>query len=269
MSKGQKWYVVWEGRNPGIYLTWAECRREVDGFPRAKYKSFTKPEAATIAFQRGWRTGNLSTSEITKQVAKNPPTSAKSKTPGKKRAGAKTTDAKRSTVDVDIYCDGACEPNPGPSGSGIALYRQGELDSLYLGLYAAKGTNNTAELNALHQALMLAKEAIAAGESVRIWADSMYAIKCISVWAHGWKKRNWKRPNGDPVKNPDIIAPAHELYVEIKKKLSLRHVKGHAGIEGNELADRMAMRATMEKQPNFVRYYGKLDVSEILKFKKG
>ncbi|HNE30499.1 MAG TPA: RNase H1/viroplasmin domain-containing protein, partial [Saprospiraceae bacterium] len=37
MSK--KFYVVWEGHQPGVYADWAEAKKQVDGFPAAKYKS--------------------------------------------------------------------------------------------------------------------------------------------------------------------------------------------------------------------------------------
>ena len=62
--------------------------------------------------------------------------------------------------DVKIYCDGACEPNPGNAGSGIVVYRAGKLAELWYGLYHPMGTNNTAELNALYHALRMAEAEI-------------------------------------------------------------------------------------------------------------
>ena len=47
----RKFYVVWVGREPGIYEDWDDCLAQVDGFPGAKYKSFTDQTAATIAFR--------------------------------------------------------------------------------------------------------------------------------------------------------------------------------------------------------------------------
>src|SRR5574341_666395 len=38
MPRAQKYYVVWKGRAPGIYKTWAECERQIKGFPDADYK---------------------------------------------------------------------------------------------------------------------------------------------------------------------------------------------------------------------------------------
>ena len=39
MAKG-KVYAVLRGRNPGVYSTWAECEKQVKGFPNAAFKSF-------------------------------------------------------------------------------------------------------------------------------------------------------------------------------------------------------------------------------------
>lgn len=251
----RKWYVVWVGRAPGIYPTWSECERQVKGFPRAKFKSFTSEPEAKQAFNG------------VGQAKSAPKPSAPTKRATTKRTAVAPKALK--AVDVEIFCDGACDPNPGPSGSGISLYRQGVLSSLYYGHFSSIGTNNTAELLALYEALSLAKTAIAAGDRVRIRADSQYAIKCISVWAKGWKKRGWRRPKNEPVKNLDIIQPAYELYCEVAADIELTHVKAHAGIEGNELADRMAMKASMEQQVAFVQYHSAMDVKAILGFQRG
>lgn len=41
-----KYYVVRKGRNPGIYLTWEECKKQVDGFSNAEFKSFSSESEA-------------------------------------------------------------------------------------------------------------------------------------------------------------------------------------------------------------------------------
>ena len=48
----KKFYVVWQGKTPGIYRTWAECKEQVDGVS-AKYKGFASLAEAEIAFKRG------------------------------------------------------------------------------------------------------------------------------------------------------------------------------------------------------------------------
>lgn len=39
-SSFQKYYAVRRGRNPGIYLSWTDCKLQVHGFAHARYKSF-------------------------------------------------------------------------------------------------------------------------------------------------------------------------------------------------------------------------------------
>ena len=54
MSKQKpKYYVVWQGRKPGIYLTWDECKAQVHGAEGARYKSFPTMEEAEKAFEGG------------------------------------------------------------------------------------------------------------------------------------------------------------------------------------------------------------------------
>ena len=169
---------------------------------------------------------------------------------------------------VTIYCDGGCTPNPGKAGSGVAVYRSGELSELWYGLYESMGTNNTAELGALYQSLLLAQKEVINGNAVEIKCDSMYSINCIQTWAVSWEKKNWTKKGG-PIKNLDIIKEAYYLYNDIKKDLKLSHIKAHSGFEGNELADRMTMYTIQEKSEAFVKYSKKIDIAEILKMRAG
>lgn len=158
-----------------------------------------------------------------------------------------------TTVDtISIYCDGACQRNPGKSGSGLAVYIGSEKNpQLFFGDYQEKGTNNTAELNALLYALKLAAKTNC--DNVTILTDSKYSMDCISVWAYGWSKKGWTKKGGE-IKNLEIIQPAHFLYNQLKHRVSLKHVKGHAGIEGNEFADRMAGMAIVNKNKDYIEF---------------
>lgn len=49
-----KYYVVWVGHSPGIYDSWAECRRQVQNYPQAKYKGFASQQEAAAAFREGY-----------------------------------------------------------------------------------------------------------------------------------------------------------------------------------------------------------------------
>jgi len=170
--------------------------------------------------------------------------------------------------DVTIYCDGGCTPNPGKAGSGVAVYRAGEVSELWYGLYESMGTNNTAELGALYQSLLIAQKELEAGNSVDVKCDSMYSINCIKVWAISWEKKAWTKKGGE-IKNLEIIKESYYLYNKIKNNITLTHVKAHAGLEGNELADRMTMYAIEKKDEEFVQYEKKIDIDEILSMSHG
>lgn len=40
LAKGKKIYAVKKGKTTGIFMTWEDCKAQVDGFPGAEYKSF-------------------------------------------------------------------------------------------------------------------------------------------------------------------------------------------------------------------------------------
>jgi len=170
--------------------------------------------------------------------------------------------------DVTIYCDGGCTPNPGEAGSGVAVYRNNELSELWYGLYEEMGTNNTAELGALYESLLLAQKEAENGNAVEIKCDSMYSINCIKTWAVSWEKKGWTKKGGE-IKNLEIIKLAYNLYNSIKKDVKLSHIKAHAGFEGNELADRMTMYTILEKSESFVKYDKEINVADILKMRAG
>jgi len=225
----KKYYVVWKGRETGIFTTWAKCKSLVDGFAGARFKSFATLEEAESAFGK-----------------KEKSTAPKAKTKiVKKSSKLKSVPLSQEQIDampfeVKIYTDGACEPNPGEAGTGLAVYENNKLTELWYGLYQSFGTNNTAELHGLNQALLLAKEKLATGSSVGIFCDSKYSIDCITKWASGWEKKGWTKSGGE-IKNLDIIKPAYSLYQDISSQITIHHVNGHVGIEGNELADRMSL----------------------------
>jgi ribonuclease HI len=246
----KKFYVVWSGRKTGVFTDWPTAHGYVDKFPGARFKSFPSQAAAEQAFQAGRPAA----------VGKRP-LSARPAMP----ASAKIHSA---TTGLQIYCDGACDPNPGKAGSGIAVYRDGVLAQLWYGLYNASGTNNTAELNALYHALLMAEAAIDAGEPAQILCDSTYSINCVSKWAAGWEKKGWTKPGG-PIKNLSVIQAAHGLYARVEPQLQLIHVSAHVGTEGNELADRMAMFAVESGCEELRRYDATIDIPAILRMRAG
>lgn len=253
----QKYYVVWKGRETGVFNDWSTCKKHIDHYPGARYKSFKTKAEANTAFKGS--SGSSSSDFSGSQSTIN------------KKPGIKTYTAaeiKDLEVDTKIYTDGGCEPNPGQAGSGIAVYRDEEISELWYGLYNSNGTNNTAELNALFQAMLMAKDEINQGRSVVIFCDSKYSIQCITQWAFGWEKKGWKKAGGE-IKNLVLIQDMFALYKELKAKLQILHVNGHVGVEGNELADRMSILAIEKQDPNFVRFSGIIDVEQLLAKRSG
>jgi ribonuclease HI len=247
----KKFYVVWRGVKTGVFHDWPTTLALVDGFPGAQYKAFPTLAEADAAFRGG-----------------APPRNQGGNAGGKPRV-ARTDHADAvAAFDTVIFCDGACEPNPGKAGSGMAVYRAGVLASLWYGRYNPAGTNNTAELNALLQALMLAKLEIDADRTVQVRSDSSYGLNAVTKWAAGWKKRGWRKAEGE-IKNLEIIQLLHALYLEIEDDVNLKHVSAHVGIEGNELADRMAMLAVERGELEWREFTGPFDIDKLLKMRAG
>jgi ribonuclease HI len=53
MQKKTKTYVVWKGRKAGIFASWEECARQVQGYPGARYRAYASRAAAEKAFRLG------------------------------------------------------------------------------------------------------------------------------------------------------------------------------------------------------------------------
>jgi ribonuclease HI len=142
-------------------------------------------------------------------------------------------------VPVTIHTDGACVPNPGPGGWG-ALLRYGERELELCGGEAGTTTNNRMELTAPIKAL----EALQRPSIVHIYTDSTYVRSGITKWVAGWGRNGWLTSAKQPVKNVDLW---QELVAAAARHTVEWHwVKGHAGDEGNERADRLAARGLVE-----------------------
>lgn len=252
----QKFYVVWVGKKPGIYTDWDSCKSQVAGFAGAQYKSFkTRAEAeAALAADPKDALGK-----------KSKPAPKKGPSAGPLTLGAE--DVVLVQADTKIFTDGGCEPNPGKAASGLAVYRGGRLEELWFGLFNPNGTNNTAELNSLHQGLLMAEKELEAGSSVAIFCDSKYSIQCITRWAFNWQRNNWQRKDGE-IKNLALIQEIFAVYRRVRAQVKVWHVNGHVGVEGNELADRMSIHGIDAQEVDFVRFAEELDLSEELDLKK-
>ena len=147
-----------------------------------------------------------------------------------------------TTKEVIIYTDGACRGNPGEGGWGAVIRYKAHEKQLFGG--ESDTTNNRMELMAAIKAL----NSLTRSCDVSLTTDSQYVRRGIMEWMADWKKRNWKTAARKPVKNKDLW---QQLEKATKQHTIKWHwVKGHAGHEGNELADQLANRGIDERINN-------------------
>ena len=74
--------------------------------------------------------------------------------------------------------------------------------------------------------------------------DSQYVKNGITTWIKGWKAKGWKTADKKPVKNQDLWVQLDALNEGLN--IDWIWVKGHAGIEYNEICDQLC-KAEMDK----------------------
>lgn len=167
MGKKPKFYVVWQGNEPGIYDSWSACQQQIKGFPGAKYKSFSSEAEAREAF------------------ASNYFDHIKKSSPKKKISSSSNIDIKKDTWSVDAACSG----NPGLmeyrgvyTDTAEEIFKQGPFK---------KGTNNIGEFLAIVHALALLKKM---GDDKRvIYTDSRTAM----AWVRNKKVKTMLKQDED------------------------------------------------------------------------
>ncbi len=141
--------------------------------------------------------------------------------------------------EVTIYTDGGCSGNPGPGGWGVVVIFNGEAKQLSGGENFT--TNNRMELMAAINALSVVKNTPAfSGLNITVNIDSQYVKNGITLWIKNWKQKGWKTADKKPVKNQDLWILLDELNSSLNVKWNW--VKGHAGIEYNEICDELCQK---------------------------
>ncbi|MGW8482422.1 RNase H family protein [Microbacterium sp. NPDC055903] len=145
---------------------------------------------------------------------------------------------------ITAAADGSALGNPGPNG--WAWYID---DANWAAGGSPHGTNNQGELQAV---LELLRATAQSDEALVILCDSKYVIDSITKWMPGWKRRGWRKADGAPVLNRDLMEALDEAMSG--RDVRFQWVKGHAGHDLNEAADERANGAAkayqQKREPN-------------------
>lgn len=183
-----KFYVVWKGFQPGIYTTWPDASRQVEGYAGARYKSFGSLAEAEAAYA----------GSAFDFIGK--PASPSTRPP---------VELESMGVNLDGFAvDAACAGVPGPMEyRGVSLKTGQEL--FRMGPYE-EGTNNVGEFLAIVHALALLKKQNRPG--IPVYSDSLNAI--------GWVARKTCRTKLIPTERNK---PIFDLLTRAVKWLKENH----------------------------------------------
>ena len=265
-SLSVSYYVVNKGFTTGIYTSWSECKKQVDGFTNPIYKKFDNEKDA-LAFHN---------------LELNSNQFIQTKTKIKKETNEKEIDEKETQIKEEksnfknityIFCDGsAIHKNYKSIKCSFGLYiinpfenelkdskdskdsKDFEKGISVSQLINETGTNNLAELSAVLYGLKyIEKNNI--NKSCFV-CDSKYAINCITVWSNNWKKNDWMTSKKTKVENLEIIQEILNIYERLLKnnfEIEFKHVNSHQtkpkNVEksfdyflwfGNDMADKNA-----------------------------
>lgn len=131
--------------------------------------------------------------------------------------------------------DGSALNNPGPAG--WAWYVD---DHRWAAGGWPLGTNNMGELMAV---LDLLRQTASVEDDLLVLCDSQYVINSLTKWLPGWKRRGWRKADGKPVMNVELLK---EIDTALQgRRVTFDWVRGHAGHELNEAADARARAAAL------------------------
>lgn len=227
-EKAKKTYAVRKGRQPGIYYSWPEAEKQVNGFPGAEYKSFSR-ESDALNYLK------LDPADPQNTVKQEP-------------------EYNKKDYSAVIYTGGACRSTGARKGSHVqdsdkaAWAYMIEHDGQQLTDSAGRlgATNNEMEMTAFLESLKKLEQLGLTQQPLLFVLTSQYVIKSVSdttdgqAWMKGWKKRGWKTANGKPVANQELWQDIdQELAKFDMAKLKFEWIPGHTYSEGINYVDRL------------------------------
>jgi ribonuclease HI len=134
---------------------------------------------------------------------------------------------------ITASADGSALGNPGPAGWAWYV----DDDNWAAGGWP-RATNNQGELTAV---LELFRATEHTGDDLLILCDSQYVINSVTKWMPGWKKKGWRKGDGKPVMNVELLQQIDDAITG--RRYRFEWVRGHIGHVLNEAADARARAA--------------------------
>ena len=145
------------------------------------------------------------------------------------------------------YTDGACSGNgtkKSSGGYGVVGMDDNGVVRYCRSHFSSPTTNNKEELKAVIWVMLC--DGLNPNTPI-VYSDSAYVVNTFTNWMFGWARNDWVKSDGKEPENLDLIQTYYNL-LNVGYKIDLRKVPGHAGILGNELADKLATGKITESE---------------------
>ena len=152
------------------------------------------------------------------------------------------------TDEIIVFTDGSHMKPKNLCGYGVH-FPNGEFEDISRPFTKGEKTNQRAELYAIYKAIKIITKSDKKLD-IKIYTDSEYSIKSLTIWIKNWKKNHWIGSTGKPVMNQDIIQNIDKLMTEHLGKIKFQHVRAHTNKNDyesthNDITDKLAKSGAM------------------------
>lgn len=135
-----------------------------------------------------------------------------------------------------FFTDGSAKGNQNKNTTGgYGVYYPENPELNIFKKLEGKITNNIAELSAVYYGIIKLITKTTIKKQIVIVSDSKYLIDSISKWAKGWEKNNWKKSDGKPVLNLELVKKIYYLVNNLNIKFL--HQRSHKAPPINKESD--------------------------------
>lgn len=220
------YYAIVEGRNPGVYDSDSDWKRESIGYKHAVFKRFDSQIDALKYVTKGGKIENVFVD-----------------------GSCRRDNSRRPAAGFGVYY------GPGDASNTAMMLHS------YI-----RATNVRAELCAVLHALKNVHQSLlneTATRPVRILSDSKTSVQSCNKWGNKWKKNGWKKSRGGTIRDVDLIKQVVTLKDLINShyaskgwhNIIVAHVNAHSGNLANNEADRLASLGAAQAEIRILRKY--------------